>query len=445
MTVVGKDQRSAKAPKAIKTKGDARSVPKDPSTAMPASVAEQAEVEDEPFPGHVEICRELNELKTEIKKFSESFRRPIDKGSVLSSLLDARNEQLLRYIGCLALGGTNSARDWEALLNDEACRHALVFGIIGRALKEHVFAELYFGAGKALRQKLDELQVESFQQDGECAIGTDSFGGSSSNVIAGFFRVRERANEILNGAEKKINQLDLQNAIATVTTRLGRLLLPFWTQGSTEKGWEVTKRSTQLARIVEMAAKLSRKMQKDSETVYYWPPTMKDEEFEPERMECYNLRCMMSDSPYLAEKIKGMDRGILQAGNENRKEAIVRVVCFPGLVAHRQGGGDFVSYEDRQKRDQGFRTAVLSKSVVLLQWGKQRALTREAGTSRHILAKKNGDMSRYTDSEQTFKGLFDLYLQHKAGKDVFGESPQRSSFFSLPRSLSGSPSRLMGG
>lgn len=160
-------------------------------------------------------------------------------------------------------------------------------------------------------------------------------------------------------------------------------------------------------------------------------------------MECFNLEAMISESPYDKKEVNGFERPILREGHQHEGEAIVRVVCFPGLVAYRQHGGALAEQEledeenERRTREgreklppdvqrhrkmiasreksltgyEGFRTRVISKSVVLLQWGKQRLLTKEAGTSRHIDAMKGkaAGMKKYEDDYVGFKELYDLY------------------------------------
>ena len=71
-----------------------------------------------------------------------------------------------RYIGCLAQGGKENVAGWRKLLADTTCRRALVIGILGRALKEHVFDELYFGATAELREKLELLEQKQIHHDG---------------------------------------------------------------------------------------------------------------------------------------------------------------------------------------------------------------------------------------------------------------------------------------
>lgn len=164
------------------------------------------------------------------------------------------------------------------------------------------------------------------------------------------------------------------------------------------------------------------------DNVYYWPPTFKDEEFEPGRMEAYNLEDMIAKSPYDRTKVNGHDRAVLKEGREDESEAIVRVVCFPGLAAYRKYGGKLAESEIAAEKDgipvpadvqaqrrrggeqpltanQGIRSRVLCKSLVLLQWGKQRLLTKEAGTSSHIDAVRDDKMKKYDDDYKNFVEL----------------------------------------
>ena len=196
-----------------------------------------------------------------------------------------------------------------------------------------------------------------------------------------------------------------------------------------------------MARIVSAAGELSRQFRETDDAMYYWPPTLKDEEFEPSRMECFNLKSMISESPYDKKEIVGMEHSVLRDNERDRSQAIVRIVCFPSLVAYRQGGGELAdsvlaaeeeerivresrevlpsdvkkyrkmlqSHEQKPDRNSGFRTRVISKSVVWLKWGTQRLLTKEAGTSRHIAAMKENDGQRYKVDYRGFKELSELW------------------------------------
>lgn len=191
--------------------------------------------------------------------------------------------------------------------------------------------------------------------------------------------------------------------------------------------------------IVTIAAHLARAMRCLPDVVYYFPPTFKDEEFDPERMECLNLAAMISHSPYKRKVQKG---GYVTAeldGDKESSEAIVQIVAFPGLVAYRQGGGELaksqladerrcdgsdnappdVRHSRRMARDspwsltgdEGFRSRILCKGVVHLMWGQQRLLTKEAGTSRYLDAVRDGNEAKYEVDRAECVELYDIFLK----------------------------------
>lgn len=163
------------------------------------------------------------------------------------------------------------------------------------------------------------------------------------------------------------------------------------------------------------------------------------EEFDQDRMECLNLESMIKTSPYSKEVTDGYEKTVL-VGPPEESEAIVKIVAFPGLVAHRKGGGELGQRQIREEEtqqndprepqdvrgakraregssftgDEGFRTRVLCKSVVHLIWGRQRLLTREAGTSKHLEAMRNGEMDRYDVDRAGFVELYEYFLKHNA-------------------------------
>ena len=53
---------------------------------------------------------------------------------------------------------------------------------------------------------------------------------------------------------------------------------------------------------------------------------------------------------------------------------------------------------------------MLCKSVVNLIWGRQRLLTREAGTSVHIDAMRDGNQKRYEDDRKGYIELYGYFL-----------------------------------
>jgi len=232
-----------------------------------------------------------------------------------------------------------------------------------------------------------------------------------------------------------------------------------------------------LAPIVRYAAELSRLMRQMDGVVYYWPPTFKDEEFEPGRMECRNLSYMLDKCPYKKKTVHGRVRPILQPNGESCSEAIVRVVCFPGLVAYRSGGGDaaddllkeeshrrsnsgapkdVIQSQARQAvhenttKHSGFRTKVICKAVVHLQWGKQRLLTKEAGTSAHLDAMREGNLNKYDNDRAGFVELWEIFARRRANSTYRNDAPaavlEKPGKGALaPSGGSHSPSRKGGG
>lgn len=275
--------------------------------------------------------------------------------------------------------------------------------------------------------------------------------GCNSDFTLGFFRTERRADLVSQHGHTLAFGDSVHRAVAKFTAQLEKMLLPIWKLGPDDNSWITRKRRKDLATIVDRAAHMSHIMRLEPDIIYYWPPTFKDEEFEPKRMECFNLEDMLRDSPYDKKTINGYERAVLRPGREEESEAIVRVVCFPGLVAYRRGGGELAQKEladekaipdtappDVQKSRkvmatqygqkpltglEGFRTKVICKSVVVLQWSKQRLLTKEAGTSTHLDAIRSGNQDKY---RKDYGGFVELYDHFREQPSVPARSEQPS-------------------
>jgi hypothetical protein len=156
-------------------------------------------------------------------------------------------------------------------------------------------------------------------------------------------------------------------------------------------------------------------------------------------MECLNMVDMMNSSPYGTLIVNGVPRSVSKKNASENTEAIVRIVAFPGLVVHKQGGGALAerlleeeARAEKQREppkdvetvyrmsmdaepitiESGFRMHVLCKSVMHLMWGKQMLLTREADTSAHIDAMKYGKTQKYVHHRQGFIELYDCFLKN---------------------------------
>lgn len=94
----------------------------------------------------------LRELAKDVPQIPASKQEGFVKG-----LLVPDNEELIRYIGCLVLGGCRGT--WRKLLGEKDSRKAIVIGVVARALKEHVFGEYLFGGDESTQNKLMEIDT----------------------------------------------------------------------------------------------------------------------------------------------------------------------------------------------------------------------------------------------------------------------------------------------
>ena len=116
-----------------------------------------------------DVCDKVNTIRRLAIEFAETCPhfKPSQNADMLDHLLRGENEKLVRHIGCLAMSGPRGKEGWKELLADRSCRRALVFGLVGRVLKEHVFSQLYFGGSKHLIDKLKKQEEELAHLDGK--------------------------------------------------------------------------------------------------------------------------------------------------------------------------------------------------------------------------------------------------------------------------------------
>ncbi|KAM3425513.1 hypothetical protein BST61_g7460 [Cercospora zeina] len=365
------------------------------------------------------LVRRIEELKQKLQTFASKVPWiPETEPDYTDRLLESASQELVRYIGSIAMGGRDGKKGWEELLTDAEGREAIVMGVVARALKEHVFGAYLFGADEELRKDLESIDTSGQTHDG-------------------FVRTRERA-ALVN--QSRIRAEVLAQDVSRIKHQLVKMLQPFWSGGD-EFGRSVdgmgTKDIKSLGDIIKHAASIAHLIRRAPDVVYYWAPTFKDEEFEPASMEALNLATMIRTSPY--DKVtdnKGYQRAVLREQNE-KSEAIVRVIVFPAIVAYRQYGGCLAAAEIKVEKEgskrlppdvrdrrgqpitpkQGFRSKLISKSVVHLQWGKQMLLTKEAGTAAHLDAVRDGQTDKYSSDSAGHVELHELY---EAGRPCDG-------------------------
>lgn len=398
------------------------------------------------------LCQGIFSLIEDIQVFAKMFVREniiMAPAEFMDGLLKKENEQLIRYIGCLAIGGKEGKKAWEELLTSPDKREALLFGIIGRALKEHVFSDLWFGGSPEEWRDLSEKERASQDSgDGEFFSLSLLMLEAVLTIASGFSRTQERATLIQKFA-RKADPRELEYACTLMKLQLEKLLAPFY-DGKSKK--LPASLQGELFELVRGAARFSRLMRLVPDVVYHWASVFKDEEFEPHRMECFNLVDMIQNSPYEKKVVGGMERAVPREGADpNKTEAIVKIVCFPGLIAYRKAGGSLAQQElDKEKArpdyappdvkaarkklarggddafdgTEGFRSKTICKSVVYLVWSKQRLLTREAGTSAHIDAVRDGKMDKYAKDSEGCLELSDI-AEQKWEREAVRASPSR--------------------
>ena len=414
-----------------------------------AALAAEAEMNDHEDD---EICEGVLSLLQDIITFSKSFEpfSEVDlpkKEEYLLRLLKPENKRLVRYVGYLTNSGAGRQLYWANLFFNTVRRRGLVVGIISHALREHVFEDLWFGGSEEEKAELFKMEVDQVDDNGKRI--TLLRVGTLLIVTLAFYRSMKRAEVIAEFPMVTIDNEQLDHACTEIQTQIEKLLAPLW-RSETFSLWDLpldvrSHFHTHLSKIVKQAASLSRSMRQNGKVVYSWQDVFKDTEFAPADMEFTNRLETMENNPY--EKDQG-SRPVLKSGQEDRPQAIVQIVCFPGLIAYRGGGGPLAekeleaeratrppgkrgSFEPNCKRSvrmedhrlrqrsakefssiEGYRSRTLCKSVVVLRWGKQRLLTRTAGTYEHRQAVKDGNMAKYEEDEFHHWGLYETALKY---------------------------------
>ncbi|GAB7353241.1 hypothetical protein MBLNU459_g3754t3 [Dothideomycetes sp. NU459] len=285
------------------------------------------------------------------------------------------------------VGGPRGKAGWEELLVEPTLRKALVQGIISRALKEHVLSSLAFGAPEKLLVELTEMEREQKSKDA-------------------FYRASMRTTHIESTYGSLAHEKwDQTGPILRLTIQLEAMLLPVLELSPAIKlvapaTLVLGPFARDLVPIIKGAADLNGFIRENGAAVYFFQPVYKENEFEPDRMECMNVQdmqnCCLLDAP-------GM-----QANDPNRDsshKALVRVISSLNCVAYRKGGGFMAeallekeklarkavphtieelvrmpagqALREAQRKvtaDDGIRTRVLTKAGVTLYWERPESL-----------------------------------------------------------------------
>ena len=120
----------------------------------------------------------FSELHTLIKifisqwyTFNELAVHPSGRSSLdanpLKILTPGASTELKHYITCYVSGGPAGREGWEQLFKDKDSREAVMYSVIGKALEEHVFGELLFGADEKQLKQLQQQEVSDAEIDGK--------------------------------------------------------------------------------------------------------------------------------------------------------------------------------------------------------------------------------------------------------------------------------------
>lgn len=360
-------------------------------------------------PGYVaktyrDMKAELEGLYNDIREFATEYFdftiARVNKDRVLREFFRTIPPELTHVAGCIAVGGPNGREGWEELFFDPEWRQAMVCGIVGRMLKEHVFADLLFGCSERASAQLHEQEFDGRNGEGKktnplpdlpltprtCELTWHSPPGFQRTALRGAtVKVMLPPSRHVwsaspaNPSTPLRYPRNLKNATTHLALALTTLLTPILNLSYGGASARAIPRLVleDLARalhpIVQRAARTSIRMRLDPATIYHFLFTAKDDFWDPEAMASVNHAHMVAADPRDAElpATAGASRRALARAQEAMVEgwaarALTRVVCFDGCVAYRRGGWG----EEWAAR--GFRSYRLTRSQVAMRWGRQR-------------------------------------------------------------------------
>jgi len=116
------------------------------------------------------VCEAMHHIRSLIWVFAGDLLHTLDPRQTSQALnvwlSDVNFGPTFRYVGMLAMGGPLGEKGWDIMLADRQCLQALVLGVLGRALKEHVFGALWFGGSEKEIKQLEALEIKGAEMDG---------------------------------------------------------------------------------------------------------------------------------------------------------------------------------------------------------------------------------------------------------------------------------------
>lgn len=191
----------------------------------------------------------------------------------------------------------------------------------------------------------------------------------------------------------------LEMAQAEMTAKIFKLVAPLY---KVDRKVSLVAKAKRLLRpihaIVKSASQLNRSARHDPNTIWQWTEIWKDSRFDPSTTECTNLVEVFETTSY-----KASENGTyaVREGREDWPDPIVRMVVFPGLVVwkkHTAGSGSIGDVATR-----------IMKNVALVEWARQRRLTKIAGTSEHREVLAGGNTQQFDEDEKGVVELWELW------------------------------------
>ncbi|KAF7568986.1 Atrophin-1 multi-domain protein [Pyrenophora tritici-repentis] len=312
----------------------------------------------------------------------------------------------VKLIHCVASGGPLGVYGWHDIFLNEKKRRALVCAIIGKIITEQVFQHPFFGGSKENLKRIADSETKLRDDDGF---------------------VRHRFNALYIRSVLQPTQKSKLTLPPKFTSHVNAVLSALWVHLShlyslvNAERLSPTEVLVPLHTIITQAALVSLHMRLDPHTVYHHAPMFKEDNFDGDRMECFNIAELDIENPHkeLAKcpPEEQVRRARLSAAERKRSKGdslVTAITILDGVTAYRLGGWEAphsrpsnVVYERDSYKNKGVRTRVLTHGWVYCRWGRARSVQKpaadaevneEEGRKLHGDSWREGGWLGFTDS-----------------------------------------------
>ncbi|KAI1681202.1 Herpes-BLLF1 domain containing protein [Pyrenophora tritici-repentis] len=283
----------------------------------------------------------------------------------------------VKLIHCVASGGPLGVYGWHDIFLNEKKRRALVCAIIGKIITEQVFQHPFFGGSKENLKRIADSETKLRDDDGF---------------------VRHRFNALYIRSVLQPTQKSKLTLPPKFTSHVNAVLSALWVHLShlyslvNAERLSPTEVLVPLHTIITQAALVSLHMRLDPHTVYHHAPMFKEDNFDGDRMECFNIAELDIENPHkeLAKcpPEEQVRRARLSAAERKRSKGdslVTAITILDGVTAYRLGGWEAphsrpsnVVYERDSYKNKGVRTRVLTHGWVYCRWGRARSVQKPA-------------------------------------------------------------------